>query len=437
MVKQLFIYFLGINFLLISSIGFTQKPVDSVVKLSETINSEAEEILPLLSSSGDSLFFARVFHEQNYDGKFSGSDIWLSIFDNKTQSWGKASNHLGNWNDKRNNFIIGINPKEKIIYQNNPKNPEKGIQFVKKTNAYWTNPQQIPLPGIPNSGYQGIYVSPDYTVILLVIKYEKGIGKEDLYVSTKNQQGNWNKPVNLGSTINTSESEISPFLSADKKTLYFASKGHGGFGDMDIFKSERLYDSWTVWSKPQNIGKEINSDHFDGYYSEYGDSIAFFSSNREGQLSDIYQVNFEKDDKLFDKNRIISISSGQEKSKRTYLNERELSWEFNSLKNLSFEMYVNESVNGISTIKKQLDQLGEKLKANPKLKVAFEIVPLANIPSDVLVYQSNKIMTEIFTLLISEGVNRSNLMYDGIEMKNSELAGDQQKVRIGAKFFWE
>ncbi|WP_296621058.1 hypothetical protein [Marivirga sp.] len=409
--------------------------MESVIKLSESINSTAEDILPLLSPSGDSLFFARVFHEANNGGKYSGSDIWLSIFDVSTNSWGKASNQLRNWNDKNNNFIIGINSKEQYIYQNNAKNPQKGIQFVKSKSTYWTNPQNISIAGIPNSGYQGIYVSTDYSVILLVMNDKKGVGKEDLYVSTKDNQENWAEPVNLGTTINTSESEISPFLSVDKKTLYFASKGHGGYGDMDIFMSKRLYNNWTVWSKPQNIGKEINSKQFDGYYSEYGDSIAFFSSNREGELSDIYQVNFKKDGKTFNSNRIIPISSTQQKANRTYLNEREISWELDNDKNFMFEMYLNESVNGISKIKEQLGLLAEKLKSQPDLKVAFEIIPLANIPSDVLVIQSNKIMAEIFSLLISKGVNHSNLAYDGIELSNTNLQGDKQKVRIIPSFF--
>ncbi|MGJ3234272.1 hypothetical protein [Marivirga sp.] len=319
MVRHSFFYFLGLY--LFSIQIFAQKQVESLEKLSEQINTEAEEILPLLSPSGDSLFFARVFHELNKGGKYSGSDIWLSIYDNESQTWAIPTNDLRNWNDKRNNFIIGINPNEKIIYQNNPKDPEKGIRFVKNINNNWTKPENLSLPGIPKSGYQGMYVSPDYSVILISMKSSNNYGKEDLYVSTKNNQGNWTAPVNLGTTINTSESEISPFLTADKKTLFFASKGHGGYGDMDIFMAERLYNSWTVWSKPQNLGDQINSAAFDGYYSEYGDSIAFFSSNREGELSDVYGVRFGKnldpsirenflvynEKNILDKNEVLNI----------------------------------------------------------------------------------------------------------------------------------
>ncbi|WP_375579298.1 hypothetical protein ABWH96_20210 [Marivirga tractuosa] len=437
MVRQQFIYFLISNFLFISFFGFAQKQVDSVVKLSESINSSAEEIQPLLSLSGDSLFFARFFHEENIGGKYSGSDIWLSIFDEGTQEWGKASNQLKNWNDKRNNFIVGINPKEKIIYLNNPKNPDKGIQFVKKIGNYWTKPENISLPGIPKSGYQGLYVSPDYSVIILAMKTENGFGKEDLYISTKNDQGDWTKPVSLGSTINTSESEISPFLSADKQTLYFASKGHGGYGDMDIFKSERLYDSWNVWSKPINLGDKINSPAFDGYYSQHGDSLAFFSSNREGELSDVYEVRFISPKKFIDSNKTINISSAQQKADRIYLNEDKLSTEYSIPSNFMIEVALTESINGNNLIEEQLWFLAGRLNQYPNLKVAFKIVPIDNISSDILVIRSNKIIAELFSELILQGVNRSKLEYDGIEISNKESQGRNQKVRIIPLFFKE
>src|SRR5690606_4925840 len=74
------------------------------------------------------------------------------------------------------------------------------------------------------------------------------------------------------------------------KRLYFASNGHKGFGDADIFYSERLYDSWEAWSLPKNLGEEVNTASFEGYFSVFGDSIGFFASNRDGGLAILYQV---------------------------------------------------------------------------------------------------------------------------------------------------
>lgn len=142
---------------------------------------------------------------------------------------------------------------------------------------------------------------------------------------------------NLGSTINTSESEISPFLSADKKTLYFSSKGHAGYGDMDIFMAERLYNSWTVWRKPKNLGSKINSSAFDGYYSEYGDSIAFFSSNRESELSEIYQTRINS---FSYKNLSKDLDS---QIKLNYLTERDLIEYFGFIFNQNIKFIDNSA----------------------------------------------------------------------------------------------
>ncbi|WP_340152589.1 hypothetical protein [uncultured Marivirga sp.] len=416
---------------------FAQKQLKSIEKLSEHINTEAEEILPLLSPSGDSLFFARVFHESNKGGKYSGSDIWLSTFGNTAQNWAIANNDLKDWNDKRNNFIIGINPHEKIIYQNNPKDPDKGIRFVKKISNYWTKPEDLAIPGIPNSGYQGIYVSPDYSVILFSMKTIRSFGKEDLYVSTKDNQGGWTEPVNLGTTINTSNSEISPFLSSDKKTLFFASAGHGGFGDMDIFMAQRLYNSWTVWSKPQNLGNQINSTAFDGYYSEYGDSIAFFSSNRGGELSDIFEARYVRIEEKNALNQTVKISTAQQKANRVYINEDNLSSDYGIPSDFRIEVSLNKALSENSLIKEQLWFLAGKLNRYSNLKVAFAVVPTTNIPSDILVIQSNKIMAELFSEFTQLKVSRSKIEYDGIELRGNLENGLEQMVQIVPLFFKE
>jgi hypothetical protein len=158
------------------------------------------------------------------------------------------------------------------------------------SNKNWSRPEFVPLPGIDNQDFVGMFVSPDYDVIFLTMRGADSRGEEDIYVSVKDPKGGWSKPKNLGATINTSGFEISPFLSTDKKRLYFASNGQGGLGDADIFYSERLYNSWETWSAPVNLGELVNSKKFDAYFSIYGDSVAYFTSNRDKDLSDIYRV---------------------------------------------------------------------------------------------------------------------------------------------------
>src|SRR5690606_137833 len=171
-----------------------------------------------------------------------------------------------------------------------PHAPLQGVYVTERINRYWTRPQLITIPGVGTRNFLGVYVSPDFDVMLFSMHGEDSHGEEDLYFSVKDESGQWTPPKNMGSTLNTTGFEISPFLSADKKRLYFASNGHGGEGDADIFYSERLYDSWETWSVPVNLGKAVNSSKFDAYFSIYGDTLAFFTSNRDGQFADIYEV---------------------------------------------------------------------------------------------------------------------------------------------------
>jgi hypothetical protein len=259
-------------------------------KLPPSINSDAEEIFPLLSPDGKTLYFARFFSTENTGGKFSGADVWKSEFDVTTMEWGKPTNGEYLFNDKGNNAVVGIGGKGDVLYMLNTGESKKikGIYFSKKMGSQWTKPELIPIPGIVSDGFLGAYVSPDFDVIILSMEKPGGRGEEDLYFSLKDEIGEWTFPKSLGSTINTAGFEISPFLSSDKKRLYFSSNGHQGLGDADIFYSERLYDSWEIWSSPKNLGEGVNSSNFDAGFTITDNSISFFCSNRDSKLAEVY-----------------------------------------------------------------------------------------------------------------------------------------------------
>ncbi len=95
------------------------------------------------------------------------------------------------------------------------------------------------------------------------VERSEGFGLKDIFVSQVREDGSFSKPKNLGNVVNSFEDESNPFLAADGKTLYFASKGHPGYGYYDLFVSKRLDDSWTNWSKPENLGNIINSTGYE------------------------------------------------------------------------------------------------------------------------------------------------------------------------------
>lgn len=259
------------------------------VPLSSAVNTSDEELAPMLSPDGKTLYFIRAFHEGNNGGKFAGTDIWVSR-KNEQGQWIPASRMDNTWNNKRSNAVIGINADQSVVYLLNAYTNKSGISFSKYFSGQWGIPEFIPVPGINRDDFVGFYVNPQFDVILISMKGKDTLGEEDIYLSLKDSSGNWTEPRNLGPTINTSGFEISPFLSHDKKRLYFSSNGHEGLGDADIFYCDRLFDSWETWSVPKNLGSGLNSPLFDGYYSQY-DSMVTFVSNRQKLVSaDIYEA---------------------------------------------------------------------------------------------------------------------------------------------------
>ena len=123
-------------------------------------------------------------------------------------------------------------------------------------------------------------VSSDGNTILFSSDRKGGFGKMDLYEINK-VNGKWSKPVNLGPNINSSQSEKSPYLHTDGKTLFFSSTNFPSIGGFDIFYSRK--DSLGFWNKPLNIGYPINtvSDEISLFVSTDGEKAYFASNNIE------------------------------------------------------------------------------------------------------------------------------------------------------------
>lgn len=266
-----------------------QFDISKLQKPGSEINSESHESQPMLTPKGDTLYFIRSGYEENTGGRYSGHDIWYSVKNNG--SWSVAQNTLENLNSAENNAVVGINTTGDHIYLINSYSPpmrrNRGVVYAKKDKGIWSTPREIDLSIDLKGSFYGFYMHPDEEVLIISMNSDGSLGQEDLYVSIK-KEGVWSKPSHLGDIINSKGYEIAPFLSAGKDSLFFASNGHEGLGDADIFVSTRLSDDWQQWSAPVNLGEPVNSPAFDAYYFQRGKDI-FFSSSREGN-SDIYII---------------------------------------------------------------------------------------------------------------------------------------------------
>ena len=159
------------------------------------------------------------------------------------------------------------------------------IYYTRKQNGKWSRPESFFLNSNEYSvGHPAL--SPDVNTLYFVSDMEGGCGGTDIW-SCSRLDGRWSKPVNLGKNINTTGNEMFPFV-ADNGDLYFASDGHPGFGSLDIFVSGKTGDSWSL---PRNLGQPVNSSWDDFSLQLMNDNLSgTFSSNRPGGAGsdDIY-----------------------------------------------------------------------------------------------------------------------------------------------------
>ena len=104
-----------------------------------------------------------------------------------------------------------------------------------------------------------------------------GHGGTDLWLSRDNGTG-WSEPVNLGPTVNTPGNELFPTINGN--TLYFASTAHENMGGLDIFSTTMQNDRWT---EPENLGYPMNTVHDDfAFVLDEGGNSGYLSSDRSG-----------------------------------------------------------------------------------------------------------------------------------------------------------
>ncbi len=185
-----------------------------------------------------------------------------------------------------------------------------GLSYSVNMRGQWSQPIAINIHDDYNmSQHENRYVSLKSGVIISSVQRADTYGARDLYVSFWNGTSG-TEPINMGGVINTEFEESSPFLADDLKTLYFASKGHNGYGGYDIFVTKRLDDSWTNWTEPENLGPAVNGSLDDEFFSiSTCGSVATFSKQVNVHNVNLYKISL---DDLFanrKKKRVTNIAS--------------------------------------------------------------------------------------------------------------------------------
>lgn len=265
------------------------------IQVQNSINSPYDDIKPRLTPGGNRLYFSRNFHPGNTNGVNDPEDIWYSDFDQSTSTWSEPIHMTGALNNAGPNYINNVSVTGDTIILGNQYlkkgRMRAGLSYSVRANGTWSEPNTINIVNDYNlSDHANSFVSLRSGVIIRAVQRAESLGGRDLFVSfwdgTKATE-----PISMGTVINTDDEESSPFLTADNKTMYFASKGHKGYGGYDIFVTHRLDDTWTNWSTPENLGPAVNGDLDDEFFSiTHCGNYAVFSKQVNVHNNDLFRI---------------------------------------------------------------------------------------------------------------------------------------------------
>lgn len=303
-----------------------------IEKLPETINSGYDEIGPVPSRDGRKLYFTRVGYPQynrtlildsiDYSKKLDeiqyseilsnlykqlgekknklpytspfNQDIWIGINDS-TGQYNDVQHPDYPLNNALTNSLVALTPDPNSFYIINQFPPNggmnKGFSVIKqKPDGTWNSPKAVTI----NDYYtlkSDVNLTMSFDGTVLILSAERFDSRDlDLYICFKESEDNWSAPKHLGFNINSSKREMTPYLSENNTTLFFASDRGNGYGGLDIYMTRREENNWFKWSSPILLVNPINSisDESQPYFN-MTTGYLYFTSKRDGS-NDIYRT---------------------------------------------------------------------------------------------------------------------------------------------------
>lgn len=428
----------------------------TVHSLGKNINTEFDELNPVIAPDGKTLYFTRASHpENNHDadedfGPFDNQDTWYSELQNDG-SWGPAQRMPAPFNSSIYNAILSISEDGKTMLINGTFDKKnkwigRGLSVCTKNLQGWSAPVKLKIKGKLRKNHgmaSNAFLTGDGKLLFLSFSKKVDGKKQDIYVSVHGGAG-YSRPKKLSKNINSGKyTEEAPFYNPAEQRLYFSSNRNTSRKNkvnQDIYYSKAIDNTFLKWTDPVRLSDSINSPLWDCYYKlNHKGSWAYFASDKDSKnTSDLYGI------KLFEENPYVIIS-GKVLNK---LNHEPLE------RKHEFTIYANDriadsiSINPDSATFTIKLPLGKKyvVKAEAKNHRAFPDTIDASGLREYTEVNKDLLLEPVPYVLLSGSIlvksthapvpNTSDpkIIVDGVEIKYEEIDYEKGTYKIRLKF---
>ncbi|UCE27198.1 MAG: PD40 domain-containing protein [Candidatus Coatesbacteria bacterium] len=247
--------------------------------LGPVINSVHNDWYPVIPEDGSYMIFV-----SDRPGGYGSFDLWISY--NVGGEWQPPQNLGAEVNTAGIESAPFLADEDTTLYFVSSGSGGYGSMDI------WTCPLTDGVPGTKTNIGPEINtaaheccpaITTDGQTLYICSDRAGSLGQMDIWVSEKSG-GTWGEPYNIGSVLNTSQTDCPRWLSDDGDTLLITTGRAGGYGLTDLWYAVK---SGEDWNEPVNMGPEVNSYDYElgpGFYCNHGDmgGVIYFGSGRSG-----------------------------------------------------------------------------------------------------------------------------------------------------------
>ncbi len=418
---------------------FFNNPVPFFPKMVEYVSTEGDEYLPMISADDESLFFTRVYMKKDL-GDIVSTRVEELVVSTRNSSKEKFDNGIAlpkpfNVGQNYGGVSISLNNKELYLCAcaevNNYNNCDifvsnyeyKPNEKTGRFEYHWSELKNLGDAINSETTWEAQpSISADGKTLYFATSRPSSEGI-DIYFSEKQEDGTWSKAKSMGSVINTTGNDKAPFMHTDSKTMYFASQISGkrrGAGDYDIFFSKQNEDG--QWSEPKNLGYPINSAQAeDGLIVNITGSTAYFSSGRIKNGAggkDIYSFELPNEAKP---EKVVLMKGNLSNGKGETINEATLSLNYeDESKNKEIDIVTDDGSFAIAVNMEKEDKVMVQLK---KEKTAYQSRLIKESDATAGVLKNRDI--EVKTLKVGQSFDIKDIVF---ATNSAELNSDARFI---------